>query len=490
MPSIVAAVYSVNVVGDNVPSGAMTGMEITTRKRFVTAARQFLAAWPSPLYEVLRTFPAKTVDLQPLWRWPLRELSEVPTPYLLWPVPLFSGSSSSIKCFVPTSSIGSNASLEIALAKQALKAGHGAVARQQVLRRLPMASEQSRPDGGDEVMKGQPAPSRAALRKSARKWRALEAIGMAIHHWMPPWSPSPSFTRRVTSTLAAGQPGEFLLHFYIPEGYPDASKHESSTRYPAVIDFHGGGFTIGSPGQDARFARVVLEQCRAVFVSVEYRLAPEYPFPTAVEDGADALLHVISHADELLVDPMRLATSGFSAGGNLAFASLLRLQQHLRSAASGSSSSALPEHRFLAVASWYPVLDYSLTRAQRRASAVKPSRTLPPSLTALFDAAYIYPADIDRRDPLLSPAKGSDALLQEALPKHILIYTCEYDMLAMEGKSFADRLAAPPLGKDVQYTMVRGVEHGWDKMPVVKGSQAAEMYLDCCTRLKGVFETG
>ena len=57
-----------------------------------------------------------------------------------------------------------------------------------------------------------------------------------------------------------------------------------------------------------------------MFVSVDYRLAPEYPFSVGVEDSADAVVYLAAHAEELRLDPHRVALSGFSAGGNFALA--------------------------------------------------------------------------------------------------------------------------------------------------------------------------
>jgi putative ergosteryl-3beta-O-L-aspartate hydrolase len=336
------------------------------------------------------------------------------------------------------------------------------------------------------LLKPPPNASPSKLLVYAWFWRSLESIGQTVHHLVPPWPPSPTFTRRVSSTLEAGHDGEFLLRIYVPAGYKARSKPASASdmkRFPAVINFHGGGFTIGSATDDARFAQAVITQCRAVFISVEYRLAPKYPFPVAVEDCADALLYVISHADELHIDPHRLATAGFSAGGNLAFTSLLRLTQHLQSA----GPSRMPDHKVVAVAAFYPAVDYTLTRLQRRATAPDPSRTLSSVFSTLFDAAYLPELGLDRSDPLLSPAQATDDLLQNALPNNVMIYACEFDMLRREAKVFADRLAKLPISKSVHYEVIEGVEHGWDKMPIVNGTQASHAYADCCSRLQETF---
>ena len=252
-----------------------------------------------------------------------------------------------------------------------------------------------------------------------------------------------------------------------------------------MVNFHGGGFTLGASTDDARFARFVLEKCGAVFVSVDYRLAPEYPFPTAVEDGADALLYVILNAAELHLDTQRIATSGFSAGGNLAITAPLRLHAFLE-----ERKGLAPEHRIVAVASWYPITDYTLTRAERRAQATRPDRVLPPILTDLFDAAYLYPPGLDLEDPCLSPSKASDELLVDALPQDVIMYTCEWDMLLREAEHLAERLAAAPICKRVQYRMMGEVPHGWDKgpCPMAPPAGSEEVYAECCDKLRDVFE--
>jgi acetyl esterase/lipase len=146
-------------------------------------------------------------------------------------------------------------------------------------------------------------------------WRALMAIGMKFHHYADPKPPKPDFEIVIPSRLSANG-GHFKLVFYVPDSYltsPDGY------RFPVVVNFHGGGFTLGSGTDDARWASTVINSVDAVLVSVEYRLAPEYPFSVGVEDGTDALIYLASHAEELRLDPHRMALSGFSAGGNFAF---------------------------------------------------------------------------------------------------------------------------------------------------------------------------
>ena len=152
-------------------------------------------------------------------------------------------------------------------------------------------------------------------------------IGMMLHKLARPLPPSPSFHKDIDATISPLK-GKFRLSFYVPKDY-NAQKKLKGKRYPCVINFHGGGFCLGTAHDDARWCGVVVDQVDAVVVSVAYRLAPEFPFPTAVEDGADALLWLARNADSLQLDPNRFAVSGFSSGGNMSFTVPLCLQGEL-----------------------------------------------------------------------------------------------------------------------------------------------------------------
>ncbi|KAK5625345.1 hypothetical protein RRF57_001061 [Xylaria bambusicola] len=326
-----------------------------------------------------------------------------------------------------------------------------------------------------------PPPSRFSLRVSAGWWRNLQCIGMNLHFMAPPRPPTFQFTKSIPSTLSS-RPGDFTLYFYVPEDY---HKSANTVKWPAVINFHGGGFTIGSATDDARFARFVMEKSKAIFISVDYRLAPEYPFPVAVDDGADALLYVIKNATQLRIDPNRLATSGFSAGGNIAITAPMRLYLL-------SQTEPIPKHEIVTLITFYPITDYTLSRKERRDTSVRPEETLPTSLTNLFDASYLFPPELNVADPCLSPNQASDELLMKSIPNNVFFYTCEWDMLLKEGEYLARRLEQPPISKRLFYSMIRGVRHGWDKgpSPIKPPPKSEKIYRECTTRLWRVFNGG
>ncbi|KAK4243287.1 Alpha/Beta hydrolase protein [Corynascus novoguineensis] len=329
------------------------------------------------------------------------------------------------------------------------------------------------------------APSRFWLRASAAWWRALQYVGMTLHFLAPERPPNPCFSRTIRSTISETK-GEFTLQFYTPEGYKAAVK--TGAKFPAVVNFHGGGFTIGNATDDARFARFVLQECNAVFVSVDYRLSPEHPFPVAVEDAADALLYLIRSGPDLHIDPSKLATSGFSAGANLAITCTLRLADHLETLR--RSGEQIPDHHIRAVATWYPITDYTEPRAAKRAASIRPDQTIPETLTSLFDASYLHPPELQLATSYLSPSQATDEQLTNAIPDMVIFFTCEHDMLMQEGEALARRLREPPIGKDVRYKMIEGVPHAWDKSPdPTKPAEFSEdLYRECCGHLREAFE--
>ncbi|MGH8859990.1 MAG: alpha/beta hydrolase fold domain-containing protein, partial [Jatrophihabitantaceae bacterium] len=87
---------------------------------------------------------------------------------------------------------------------------------------------------------------------------------------------------------------------------------------PLIVNFHGGGFVSGDARQSEWWCSALAHEARAVVVSVDYRLAPEHPFPTPPEDCYAATVWAVEHAAEYGADGTRLAVMGDSAGGNLA----------------------------------------------------------------------------------------------------------------------------------------------------------------------------
>jgi acetyl esterase/lipase len=108
---------------------------------------------------------------------------------------------------------------------------------------------------------------------------------------------------------AKGDPA-VRVRVYRPDDQP--------SKLPALLWIHGGGYVMGDIDQDDRLMKQLVKRIGCVAVSVDYRLAPENPFPAPVEDCYAGLKWLFAHADELGVEPTRIAIGGASGGGGLA----------------------------------------------------------------------------------------------------------------------------------------------------------------------------
>jgi putative ergosteryl-3beta-O-L-aspartate hydrolase len=290
-----------------------------------------------------------------------------------------------------------------------------------------------------------------------------------------------------------------MIYFYVPPDY--STRIKNGHRYPLVVNFHGGGFSLGNATDDRYWANVVMKTANAVFASVDYRRAPEFPFPAAVDDSVDALLFLSAHAEELGLDTSKVALSGFSAGANLAFSVPLRLNFYTCKDSMSTEEPSLsgwpstqkllesaPNLKIINIVAFYPLLDWSLSRDHKRRTSRRPDKTLPKFFSKLFDYSYLPPPDtMLHASPFVSPGLASDNMLLDGLPSDIQIFLCEWDMLLKEGEVFARRLKG--LGKNVKETLIPNVVHGWDKHPDPWRDQEAidTLYTQACHELRKSF---
>jgi len=120
--------------------------------------------------------------------------------------------------------------------------------------------------------------------------------------------PLPVPLASIRDTQMNGPGGILPLRIYTPQG---------TGPFPLIVFFHGGGYVTGDLDTEDMIARALAYGADAVTVSVDYRLAPEHPFPAAADDALAALKWVAANADELDGDVLRLAVAGDSAGANL-----------------------------------------------------------------------------------------------------------------------------------------------------------------------------
>ena len=280
-----------------------------------------------------------------------------------------------------------------------------------------------------------------------------------------------NFTRKITSTHSS-TPGTVELLFYtapshveIPKSTISKGTHistPSTKKRPLLVNFHGGGWTIGHAGDDARWATAITSQTDAIVCSVNYRLAPSHPFPTPIEDCLSAIFWLWAHAEELNIDINRTALSGFSAGGNLAYAVSIRLHEEIEGLKKDGKFDGVSLGKIVSLVSFYGSSDWTQTREERNASNPNLIPVIPPFLFKLFDTAYLQGKE-DMRSPLLSPGLAPDEILRAAFPRDIIIMSCGGDQLLAEDQRFGQRLS--DLGKEVHTLVVEDVGHAWDKQP-------------------------
>ena len=233
---------------------------------------------------------------------------------------------------------------------------------------------------------------------------------------------------------ALGPGGPVPVRVYTPaiELPPDAPPRG------AVLFVHGGGWLEGSLESHDGLCRALCNGSDAVVVAVGYRLAPEHPFPAAVEDCCAALAWLHTNAASLDVDPERLAAVGDSAGANLVAVAGRRAHQ-----------DGGPELRLQVLA--YPALDAAMDTDSYRDLAADYGLTR----EAMERSWRMYADGHDPTDPELSPLRAED--LSGAPPS--LIIACEYDPLRDEGERYGERLREA----GVQARVIRypGVAHGF-----------------------------
>ncbi|KAF2663759.1 hypothetical protein BT63DRAFT_360155, partial [Microthyrium microscopicum] len=320
-------------------------------------------------------------------------------------------------------------------------------------------------------------------------WRFLMQIGMFLHKFASPRPAKPDFVRTFKTTVAEKK-GEIKLHFYVPADWHKEIKGFAGgfdgRTWPVVVNFHGGGFTLGKATDDARWCETVVREVDAICVSVDYRLAPEHAFPTAVEDGADSILYLVAHAAELGIDVDRIAVSGFSAGANMCFTVPLRLEEELNDECAFGEDRRNSSNKGISikvVVAWYPPVDYTRTREEKRSITPK-IHQLPAMFTDLFDDSYLSPPTMDMSQPYLSPGVAPRHLLA-GLPQEIMIFACEYDMLLDEAIKFTKRLREE-VNKTVHYFLVEGAAHGFDKAPnpIRQPKEIKDHYSKACREMK------
>ena len=227
------------------------------------------------------------------------------------------------------------------------------------------------------------------------------------------------------------EPAAIPARLYIPEGLAEGSA--------LLVYYHGGGFTVGSIRSHDNTCRLLAVTAGVRVLSVEYRLAPEHPFPAAPADAFAAFGYAARHAEELGADPAAIAVGGDSAGGNLA---AVTSYQALR------AGGPMPAFQLL----FYPTTDWS--RRTRSRDLFGDGFFLTGEDMDWFGEHY-HPDPATRTDPLASPLLAED--LRGMPPTYLA--TAGFDPLRDEGAAYAERLREA--GVPVAYHCHTDLIHGY-----------------------------
>jgi acetyl esterase len=251
------------------------------------------------------------------------------------------------------------------------------------------------------------------------------------------------------------------------EGQLDARLYIPSTRLgpdpvPTLMFIHGGGMALGDLESHDGACRVLAERSGVQVLAIDYRLAPEHPYPAAVQDCIAAYRWMVGHTDQLNADPDRLAVGGDSAGGLLSVTTALQ-----------AAETGLPMAFQLLI---YPAVDF-LTRSRSK---------------ELFDGgdffltregmdrltAWYFPDEASKSDPLGSP--GCRTELPEGLAP-AFVATAAFDPLRDEGEAYAELLSKH--GVPVETKRYAGMIHGFFNI-VGAGRECPANALDIADHLR------
>lgn len=292
----------------------------------------------------------------------------------------------------------------------------------------------------DEASRAVIAAAAAAGRKplaesTPDEARAMSGLNRDIY------GPGPDMAS-VSDDVVHGVDGSFPVRVLVPPGELQG----------LIVYCHGGGWVLGDIDDFTTLAKLVAVRARCAVVMVDYRMAPEHRFPTAVNDAWAALQWAYERREQIVGRDAPLIVAGESAGGNLAAVLALRARDE----------SGPPIALQVLI---YPVTDFDPDNT----SYLDPENKLLLSREAMLWFWDHYVPDVaDRRHPHASPLRADD--LSGLAPA--LVLTAEHDVLSDEGAAYAAALAEA--GVPVDFEQVAGQMHGFFTMVnIVPGSAAA-----------------
>jgi len=258
-------------------------------------------------------------------------------------------------------------------------------------------------------------------------------------------SPTPPTPMESVEALELpGPAGPLAARHYVPRG--------SVAPAPLLLYLHGGGWVVGDLDTHDGVCRFLAAAACVNVLSVDYRLAPEHPFPAAVEDAWAAYAWASANATELRADPGRIAVGGDSAGANLAAVVSLLARE----------AGRLPAMQMLI----YPIAD--AVGGQRSRDLFAEGFLLTKADMGRFEELYL-PAGTDRADPRVSVLRATD--LSRLPPAYVA--TAGFDPLRDEGEAYALRMREA--GVPVALVRHPGLTHTFANLTAISRTSRAAM---------------
>lgn len=247
--------------------------------------------------------------------------------------------------------------------------------------------------------------------------------------------------------VAVSNDVEIEVRVYVPYSL------ENVEQRPALVFAHGGGWYLGSLDAWNRTCRLLAESIQHVVFSVDYRLAPEFKFPTPLNDFFTALRYIHENASLFGIDSNRIAVGGDSAGANIATAACLMAKQH-------------PEIKVSHQLLFYPALD--ATMSSKSYDQYAEGYGLESSTMVYCWDQYVQD-ESEKQNELVSPLLAQSL---DGLPD-ATIFVCEYDPVRDDGERYAQKLW--DAGIQVNFHLLDGMIHGAIHMTAIT-SEAKAIY--------------
>jgi acetyl esterase len=277
---------------------------------------------------------------------------------------------------------------------------------------------------------------------------------------------------------------------------------DNPQRLPLFVNIHGGGFVLGNPEMDDPFMPNIANKANVKIISIDYSLAPEFPFPKALNECFAVVKYAKEHPDEFGIDPDKIAVGGQSAGGNISAGICLidknkmetsnNLSRHadaessltfsispciqgiadqVRNDECVENSDIINPYKTLGIKCL--ILDYPPLDVYTEAGLKpQPKGSLPIFMCRLFDACYCNNKEA-RKNPLMSPVFATIDDLRSFPPT--LVISASRDSLFEEDEKFRDKLLEA--GVEVTHKRFDDV-HGFNLAPGANSDESWQMIID------------